>query len=95
VLQVPEQDIGCLLLHHNTSRQVLFQDSPESINHLLPPPSPEFPFGQESSSPPLSLMCGEEPSLNPLSPMPHLEQDDLDAWLNNRSEVDEGTAEHT
>jgi hypothetical protein len=40
------------------------------------PPSPEFPFGQESSSP-------------PRSPMPDVEQVDLDAWLNDNCKVDE------
>lgn len=59
--------------------KVLFQDSGESNDYysLLSflPPSPEFPFSQESSSP-------------PLSPLPHVEQRDLDIWLNN-GELDE------
>jgi hypothetical protein len=80
MLQVLEHDIGLLLSHKNTEREVSFQDSSESDNFSLLLPSPEFPFGEASSYPLDPFMCGEEP---PGSQLPDLKQDDLDPWLND------------
>ncbi|XP_023727597.1 uncharacterized protein LOC111875517 isoform X2 [Cryptotermes secundus] len=54
-------------------------DSSESdILSLLP--SPEYPFGETSSSPLDPVLYGEP---SPSSQLPCLQQDDLDRWLNN------------
>lgn len=80
--QFLEQDIAffILLSHENTEREVSFQDSSESDILSLLLPSPEYPFGETSSSPLDPVLYGEA---SPSSQLPCLQQDDLDRWLNN------------
>jgi hypothetical protein len=78
MLQVLELDIALLSSHKNTEREVSFQDLSESDSLTLLLSSPEYPFGETSSSPLDPVLCGEEP---PVSQLPWLQQDDLDRWL--------------
>jgi hypothetical protein len=78
MLQVLEPDVALLSSHKNTEREVLLQDSSESDSLSLLLSSPEYPFGEASSSPLDPILCGEEP---PVSQLPCLQQDDLDRWL--------------
>jgi hypothetical protein len=85
MIEVLEEDIGLLLMHNNTERGVSFQDTAEYDNVLFPLRSPEYPFGEASSSPLDPVMCGEE---LPVSHLPWIQQDDLDAWLNDSCDLD-------
>jgi hypothetical protein len=80
MLEVLEDDIGLLLKHNSTKSRVSFQDTAECDNVLLPLRSPEYPFGEASSSPLDPVVCGDD---SQVSQLPCFKRNEFNAWSND------------